>query len=93
MLLIGATRAFVRKPFLAKGFVQGVWGGFIASILVALILLKSNIMIPDFVSFQYIPQIALLLAAIFVFSVLFTVIISLFSVNRYIKINRDELYL
>jgi cell division transport system permease protein len=93
MLLIGATRAFVRKPFIVKGFVQGVWGGFIASILIALILLKSNILISEFVSFQYTTQIALLLAAIFIFSVLFTVIISLFSVNRYIKINRDELYL
>jgi cell division transport system permease protein len=93
MLLIGATRAFVRKPFLVKGFVQGVWGGFIATILIAIVLLESNIIIPEFVSFQYIPQIALLLAAIFIFSVLFTVIVSLFSVNKYIKINRDELYL
>jgi cell division transport system permease protein len=93
MLLIGATRAFIRKPFLAKGFVQGVWGGFIASILVVLVLLKSNIIIPEFVSFQYVPQIALLLVAIFIFSVLFTVVVSLLSVNRYIKINRDELYL
>jgi cell division transport system permease protein len=93
MLLIGATRAFVRKPFLVKGLVQGIWGGFITTILIILVLLESNIIIPDFVSFQHVPQIALLLAAIFIFSVLFTVLISLFSVNRYIKINRDELYL
>ena len=93
MLLIGATRAFVRKPFLAKGFVQGVWGGFIATILIALVLLKSNIIIPEFINFQYITQISLLLVGIFVFSVIFTVIVSLFSVNRYIKINRDNLYL
>jgi len=93
MLLIGATRAFVRKPFIIKGFTQGVWGGFIAAILVGLTLLEGNIIIPEFIDFQYITQISLLLACIFVFSVLFTVIISFFSVNRYIKINRDELYL
>jgi cell division transport system permease protein len=93
MLLIGATRAFVRKPFLIKGFTQGIWGGIIASILVGLTLLEGNIIIPEFIDFQYITQISVLLACIFVFSVLFTVIVSFFSVSRYIKINRDELYL
>ena len=93
MLLIGATRSFVRKPFIMKGFIQGVWGGVIACVLVAFTLLEGNFVLPEFVDFQYIPQISLLLAGIFVFSVLFTVIVSFFSVNRYIKINRDELYL
>jgi len=93
MLLIGATRAFVRKPFLMKGFVQGIWGGFIACILVALILWEGNIVLPEFVDFQFIEPIAILLAGLFVFSVVFTLIISLFSVNKYIRINRDALYL
>jgi len=93
MLLIGATRSFVRKPFLMKGFVQGIWGGFIASLLVALTLWEGNMSLPEFVDFQYIEQIAILLAGLFVFSVVFTLIISLFSVNKYIRINRDALYL
>jgi cell division transport system permease protein len=93
MLLIGATRSFVRKPFLVKGFIQGVWGGMLACILVAVILLKGNHVLPEFIDFQYITEISLLIAGIFLFSVLFTVIISFFSVNRYIRINRDDLYL
>jgi cell division transport system permease protein len=93
MLLIGATRAFVRKPFIIKGFTQGVWGGIIAAVLVALTLLEGNIIIPEFIDFQHVPVISILLVGIFVFSVLFTVVVSFFSVNRYIKINRDELYL
>jgi len=93
MLLIGATRAFVRKPFIIKGFTQGVWGGIIAAVLVGITLLEGNMIIPEFIDFQYITQISLLLVCIFIFSVLFTVLISFFSVNRYININRDELYL
>jgi len=93
MLLIGATRAFVRKPFIIKGFVQGVWGGVGACILIALTLLEGNLAIPEFIDFQYITEISLLLSGVSVFSVLFTIIVSFFSVNRYIKINRDELYL
>jgi cell division transport system permease protein len=93
MLLIGATRSFVRKPFLIKGFIQGVWGGVISCILVAFTLFEGNLFLPEFVDFQYITQISLLLAGIFLFSVFFTTIVSFFSVNRYIRINRDDLYL
>jgi len=93
MLLIGATRSFVRKPFIVKGFVQGVWGGFFSSLLVAVTLLEGNLFLPEFVDFQHIEQISVLLVVLFVFSVLFTVIVSFFSVNRYIKLNRDDLYL
>jgi cell division transport system permease protein len=93
MLLIGATRAFVRKPFLRKGLIQGIWGGIIASTLVALTILEGSIFLPEYVDFQYIIPISMLLSFLFIFSVLFTVIVSFFSVNRYIKINRDELYL
>ena len=93
MLLIGATRAFVRKPFIVKGLIQGIWGGIVAAVLVALTLLEGSILLPEFINFQYIIEISLLLAFIFIFSVLFTVVVSFFSVNRYIKINRDDLYL
>jgi cell division transport system permease protein len=93
MLLIGATRAFVRKPFLVKGLLQGIWGGLIACALVAIVLYKGNVLFPEFIDFQYTAQIAMLLAAVVILSVLLTVIVALFSVNRYIKINRDNLYL
>ena len=93
MLLIGATPSFVRKPFIIKGFSQGIWGGGIACFLVGFILFEGNLILPEFIDFQHITQISLLITSLFVFSVLFTVIISFFAVNRYIKINRDELYL
>jgi len=93
MLLIGATPSFVRKPFLIKGFIQGVWGGFIACLLIAFVLWESHIILPEFIDFQYINVVSLLLAGVFVFSILFTVVVSYSSVNRYININRDRLYL
>ena len=93
MLLVGATKRFVRKPFLFKGFVQGVWGGFIAIILLAFFVYQGNLIIPEFVDFSNIFYISLILGSLFVFSILFTVIISLTSVNKYISINTDRLYL
>lgn len=93
MLLVGATRGFVRRPFVFKGFVQGVWGGFIAIILLAFMLYEGYLFLPELIDFSYIMEISILLGAVFIFSILFTVFISLYSVNKYIKINTDRLYL
>lgn len=93
MLLVGATRGFVRRPFLFKGFVQGVWGGFIAILMLGALIYFGNRLFPEFVDFSYITAITIILASVFVFSILFTILTSLYSVNRYIKINSDRLYL
>lgn len=93
MLLVGATRGFVRRPFLFKGFVQGVWGGFIAILMLGALIYYGNGLFPEFVDFSYITAITIILASVFVFSILFTMLTSLYSVNRYIKINSDRLYL
>lgn len=93
MLLVGATRNFVRKPFLIKGFIQGVWGGILSIIALAFTLYLGNQYIPEFIDFSYISFLSLILLAIFIFTILFTILIALLSVNKYIKINRDQLYL
>jgi cell division transport system permease protein len=93
MLLVGATPKFVRRPFVTKGLLQGVWGGIIAVILLALLLLYGNNMAPDFVDFSAMLYIVIILAAVLLFSMLFTMIISAISVNRYIRIDDERLYL
>ena len=93
MLLVGATRSFVRGPFVLKGLSQGVWGGAIAVVLLGLMLYQGNLLFPQFVDFSQILYIALILLGVFIFSIFFTIIISIISVNRYIRIKDERLYL
>ena len=93
MLLVGATPRFVRKPFVTKGLVQGIWGGILAILLLAATLYFGNRSMPEFVDFSKMPVIATILVGILLFSILFTVIISAISVNRYIRIKDERLYL
>lgn len=93
MLLVGATPKFVRRPFVTKGLLQGVWGGIIAVILLALLLLYGNHLAPDFVDFSAMLYIVIILAAVLLFSMLFTMVITAISVNRYIRIDDERLYL
>lgn len=93
MLLVGATPKFVRKPFVTKGFLQGIWGGIIAILLIGAMLYFGNRFMPEFIDFSKMVMIAIILGGIMVFSMLFTTIISSISVNRYIRINDERLYL
>ena len=93
MLLVGATPHFVRKPFVTKGLLQGIWGGIIAILLLALVLYFGNRSMPEFIDFSQMHYIAPILGGILLFGILFTVIISIISVNRYIRIKDERLYL
>lgn len=93
MLLVGATPKFVRKPFITKGLLQGIWGGIIAILLLATALYFGNKSAPEFVDFSQMLYIAIILGGILLLSILFTVIISAISVNKYIRIKDERLYL
>lgn len=92
MQLVGATRSFVRKPFLVQGAFQGLLASIIAmSLIVGLLYLieREFFMIFTFES----PRLLLLLgAAIVVTGILISVVSTFFSVNRYLDIPEDKLY-
>ncbi|HOO99143.1 MAG TPA: permease-like cell division protein FtsX [Bacteroidales bacterium] len=92
MQLVGATRAFIRKPFL----LQGALHGFLAAI-VAMTLLTGLLYLIEkefFMMFTFEnTNLFILLGAVIIFTgVLINVISTFFSVNKYLSISEDKLY-
>ncbi|MEM7374787.1 MAG: permease-like cell division protein FtsX [Bacteroidota bacterium] len=94
MQLIGATRNFIRRPFLIGGLTQGLLSGLIASVL----LIFSLIGIRNYFSKMGIELNALsneqligLLVGIVLFGILLGLSGSFFAVNKYLDRNLDEL--
>lgn len=94
MQLIGATRRFIRRPFLIRGLTQGVIGGLIASVLLVFSLVAireyladEGIILVDLTQQQLIG----LLAGIVLFGILLGFSGSFFAVNKYLDRNLDEL--
>jgi cell division transport system permease protein len=92
MQLVGATRGFIRKPFLIRAFLFGVLAGILASgILFALLeFTKGNI--EGFASLQNTELILLLFAGLTVTGGFLSGISTLRSVNKYLNMSLDELY-
>jgi cell division transport system permease protein len=93
MQLVGATRSFIRRPFLIRSSLHGL-----IAALVAMILLLGMIYLVEkefilLVTFQSINMLLMLGAALIVTGILITVVSTFFSVNRYLSISEDKLYI
>ena len=93
MQLIGATQAFIRKPFV----VQSAFHGLISAVLAMCLLLGLLYLIEKefflLFTFQNINLFVLLGVAIIVLGVLINTVSTFFSVNRYLNISDDQLYI
>lgn len=93
MLLVGATRSFIRRPFL----LQSLWMGAVSS-LIALILLEGVMallynQIPDLRAIQDDTQMYFLFGGIVLSGMLISWLSSWSALNRYIKMKTDFLYI
>jgi cell division transport system permease protein len=92
MQLVGATRAFIRKPFLMQSAFHGLLASLIAmSLLMGLLYLMEKEFFLMFSSGST-ELLILLGVSIIVTGILISMISTFFSVNRYLSISEDKLY-
>jgi len=95
MQLVGATKWFIKKPFLGKSLMNGLISGLLAVIgIVALFLvLQSNF--PDFFNtnnMEYNLLFLGLFGAIIITGVLITFLSTTTAVQKYLRLKLDDLY-
>jgi len=92
MQLVGATRAFIRRPFILQSAFQGLLAALIAmSLLMGLVyLIEKEFFMMVTVESTYL--LLLLAASLIATGVLINIISTFFSVNRYLSISEDKLY-
>lgn len=92
MQLVGATRSFIRRPFIAKSALHGIYGGLIACSSLLAIFLSYQRELKSFVDFQNPASLGVLVAGIFLTGILITVISTYFAVNKFLRMRFDQLF-
>lgn len=92
MLLVGATRSFISKPFILKGIIQGIAGAFIAILLLTGLMYISQRELPELINLQEIDLYLSLFGLVIVLGIIITWFSNYFAVRKYIKIKTDYLY-
>lgn len=92
MQLVGATRGFIRRPFILNSFLHGTYGAFMAILyLIGFIYFIQN-ELKDYLKVNDFAILAILFLLVFIMGVFITSISTFFAVNKYLRMKTDDLY-
>lgn len=92
MKLVGATRGFIRKPFVISGIMQGIYGAIIANLLLLGLLYFAKKEIPDLVEIQDYEMVLTLMGGVILAGIFISGVSTFFAVNKYLSRNTQDLY-
>ncbi len=92
MQLVGATNAFIRKPFVVKGALQGLISGLVACTLLVFLQQLAVQQIEGLGILQETTKLIMLILGILAIGTLIGIFSTFQSVERYLKLSLDELY-
>lgn len=92
MKLVGANSSFIRKPFIRSTIINGVVAGVLANISILLILYYFNREYTELRAFVDMMELGIVFAIVVFLGVIISVIATHFAVNRYLRMETDNLY-
>jgi cell division transport system permease protein len=92
MQLVGATRSFIRRPFITKGVMYGIYGAMIACFMFLVIFIFYQKELKAFLDFQNPESLALLIGGIFTLGIFISGIATFFAVNKFLRMKFDQLF-
>jgi cell division transport system permease protein len=92
MQLVGATKGFIRKPFISRSLMHGLYAAIIACVLLSGLIYLVQRSFPDFVHMHDLKIIGILFSGVIVFGLLLSGISTYFAVSKHLRMSGDELY-
>ena len=92
MQLIGATKNFIRKPFITYGIIHGLLGSLIAILLLIFTLQFAQKQIPELVFLRNWYEFAAIFIVVIAIGILISGLSTYFAVTKYLKAKSNDLY-
>ena len=92
MQLVGATKPFIRKPFMQKSLLHGLFSSALAIICIDLLLRIGTDIIPEIHRLHNQEAKIILYTCILLLGLLIPWACTYFAVRKYLKLNTDELH-
>ena len=91
--LVGATKWFIMRPFLASALWQGVLAGVVAAALFALVCWRLGEAMPEFGTLTAPSTAAVIMAAMVVGGVVISLLFTTFAVNKFVNMKTNKIHL
>lgn len=92
MRLVGATNGFIRRPFIIRNIVDGIFAGLLANVLIMGLLYYVGEQYADLRSILQTHDLIYVFATVIVLGVVITYLSTVFAVNHYLKMKANHLY-
>ncbi|RPD97762.1 ABC transporter permease [Aureibaculum marinum] len=92
MQLVGATKRFIRKPFVWSSIKLGALGALVALVALAIAMYYLNINFPEFGFLENKELLAILFISIFLMGIIISWISAFFATQRFLNLRTDQLY-
>jgi cell division transport system permease protein len=92
MQLVGATKGFIRKPFLFYGIWHGLLGGLIAIIILIGTLYLGYRQVPDLVILQNYAEFGIVFLAVIGIGIFISAFSTFLAVNKFLRLKIYDLY-
>ena len=91
--LVGATKGYIMRPFLATAAKQGIWAGLLASLLFGGALAGLSGAMPEIVSLSELIKIGITVGAMILSGLLISLIITMIAVNKFVNMKSNKIFL
>ncbi len=92
MKLVGATKGFIRQPFISTSILHGFVGGVVANMMLGGSIYVLHKELGGFIGFDNIELIGILFILVIALGILLSLISTFFAVNKYLRLKTDQLY-
>lgn len=92
MQMVGATKSFIRRPFIWTNIKLGILGAVIALVALGIVLYYVDQSFPELNLFQDPTVLILLFVCVFSLGVLISLISTFFATQRFLNLRTDDLY-
>lgn len=92
MQMVGATKKFIRKPFIIKSIQLGIISAVIAIIIIVLLITYLNQLFPTLNLLKGYKELTILLVGILLMGILISWISTFFATQRFLNLRTEELY-
>jgi cell division transport system permease protein len=92
MQLVGATRAFIRKPFVSKSILQGIVGAALANCFLWILFSSYINHFSEIINYQTDKLMVLVFVIVFVAGIVISWLSTSFAVNKFLRLRYDELF-
>lgn len=92
MKLVGATRSFIRRPFVFRSVTYGLLGGLLSNLAILLLIYLYHDDLRSVFDIQQVDTVGISFIVVLIFGALIAGLSTYFAVNKFLKLKFDELF-